>query len=65
MTNTEKQQQYAQCLYVRGLITEDQMKRVIGAKFSYDLIETMLDFASAQSLLRQDSARNMLMRMTK
>jgi len=63
MTKQEKQREYAQCLYVRGIITSEQANKIISAKFSYDVVETMIDLAAG--IVNADSGRAILMRMVK
>lgn len=63
MTNKEKQNAQAHILYACGLITEDQMTRIVNARFSYDLVETMIDIQ--RGIIAPEIGRTFLVRMTK
>lgn len=63
MSNQEKQTGYAQALFARGLITESEMIKVINAKFSYEIVETLIDIASG--IVDPCAGRSILVRMCK
>ena len=63
MTNKEKQTAIAHTLYACGIITETEMNRIVNARFSYDLVETMIDIQ--HGIIAPEIGRTFLVRMTK